>query len=434
VGGDADYAQLLRYSINTVRAFPENDAYDIMVMCDQDYAHNLSDMKQVKLHITPKNHSHIQSSMRKIEIFSYANIHTYEKVLYLDADTVITGSLAPLFDAVTRDNTLYVVPERSADHTSPYYHCGDTPYDKHNLEAFRVYQIFPFNAGQFCFKSSPSMRAHFDRVLEHMKSYNPTFHFYEQSFMNNHFNRLRNIDYALERYVQLFACDELDFENGKVVHHFCNASIPYTYKLQCMKECHDYFWKRNARRYTMELDTRGMISQMVQLRPHPCIAEIGTFKGDFAEVLLRTLQPGTLHLIDPWMGTIISGDQDGNNVGAVHGEQLYQYVQARFANDAQVHIHRAFSHDMMITPGHLDLIYIDGDHSYEGVKRDLMLSQKWVRPGGYICGHDYAMNHAKAHHHYEFGVKRAVDEFCKEYGYRIWGFLNDGCVSFVIRV
>jgi len=38
----------------------------------------------------------------------------------------------------------------------------------------------------------------------------------------------------------------------------------------------------------------------------------------------------------------------------------------------------------------LDLLFIDGDHSYEGVKQDFLLYRELVRPGGLIMFHDVA--------------------------------------------
>ena len=49
-------------------------------------------------------------------------------------------------------------------------------------------------------------------------------------------------------------------------------------------------------------------------------------------------------------------------------------------------------------------------------------------------GHDYEMNMDKANTRYNFGVKRAVDEFCKEHNQEIIAKGNDGCVSFCIKV
>jgi hypothetical protein len=51
-----------------------------------------------------------------------------------------------------------------------------------------------------------------------------------------------------------------------------------------------------------------------------------------------------------------------------------------------------------------DFIYIDGDHRYRGVKRDLAAFWPKVREGGFFGGHDYCL--AK-----KCGVIRAVDEF-----------------------
>ena len=62
----------------------------------------------------------------------------------------------------------------------------------------------------------------------------------------------------------------------------------------------------------------------------------------------------------------------------------------------------------LIEDDSLDFIFIDGDHSYDAVKRDVNLYYKKVKSGGIFAGHDY--NLAKNH------VDRAVDEFMMENG------------------
>jgi predicted O-methyltransferase YrrM len=50
-----------------------------------------------------------------------------------------------------------------------------------------------------------------------------------------------------------------------------------------------------------------------------------------------------------------------------------------------------------------DMVFIDGDHAYASVVRDIQLWRKHIRPGGIICGHDYANPEWP-------DVKRVVDE------------------------
>jgi predicted O-methyltransferase YrrM len=52
--------------------------------------------------------------------------------------------------------------------------------------------------------------------------------------------------------------------------------------------------------------------------------------------------------------------------------------------------------------GEFDFVFIDADHSYEAVKRDITLWRPKVKPGGWLCGHDLDKPH--------WGVRRAVEE------------------------
>ncbi len=81
-----------------------------------------------------------------------------------------------------------------------------------------------------------------------------------------------------------------------------------------------------------------------------------------------------------------------------------------------------------------DAIYLDGDHSYAGCKKDLDVAIRKIKPGGWIMGHDYQMNMAKARTFYSFGVKKAVDEFCEAFKQEIVALAMDGCVSFAIHI
>lgn len=75
--------------------------------------------------------------------------------------------------------------------------------------------------------------------------------------------------------------------------------------------------------------------------------------------------------------------------------------------EERVFLHRSFTENACgsFEDESLDFIFIDADHSYEGVKKDITLWSPKVKTGGYIVGHDIDWE----------GVKRAVEELIPEY-------------------
>lgn len=56
----------------------------------------------------------------------------------------------------------------------------------------------------------------------------------------------------------------------------------------------------------------------------------------------------------------------------------------------------------------LDFLFIDGDHSYEGVKQDFEMYRKFVRSGGWIAFHD--IKNTEHHRHRDCYVAQFWDE------------------------
>ena len=168
-------------------------------------------------------------------------------------------------------------------------------------------------------------------------------------------------------------------------------------------------------------------------KPGMVIGEIGVFKGEFATALLG-LQPSKMVLIDPWDGFLTSGDCDGNNVAQIDGEAAFMMVKEKTKGMPCVEIRRGYSEkELMEFPDEFfDILYIDGDHSFEGCFKDLQLARRKVKRGGWICGHDYEMNELKARNVYCFGVNQAVDIFCIKNNLKVRALGLDGCVSYAI--
>ena len=70
-------------------------------------------------------------------------------------------------------------------------------------------------------------------------------------------------------------------------------------------------------------------------------------------------------------------------------------------------------------PGSLDVLFIDGDHSYEGVKSDFKCYHHYVRSGGYIVLHDivedWGQRYGRKTNKYTGGVPKYFAEIKGDY-------------------
>ena len=133
-------------------------------------------------------------------------------------------------------------------------------------------------------------------------------------------------------------------------------------------------------------------------------AEIGVDQGVFSERILELARPRKLYLIDPWFP-----DPTGTRVPSP--EERFSMVRGRFAAQLDrgvVELIRKPSETAVarFADQSLDWVYIDGNHHYEFVKRDLELYFPKVRRGGFIVCDDYHFAGT-----FDDDVTRAVDEF-----------------------
>ena len=172
--------------------------------------------------------------------------------------------------------------------------------------------------------------------------------------------------------------------------------------------------------------------RMLDRLPKGCaVMEIGVWKGDHASILLDRLEPRVLHLVDPWRfqpayakrwygGAMAKSQAD---MDAIHDG-----VVARFAHRAGVLVHRKPSVDALreFEDGTLDIVFIDGDHSFECVVQDLALAQRKVRSGGYICADDWNWKDEQG----RTSVRNAVLAFLQMYPFNAFHVRDN---QFVLR-
>jgi len=133
--------------------------------------------------------------------------------------------------------------------------------------------------------------------------------------------------------------------------------------------------------------------------------EIGVWEGTFTKQIVRKSNPSELHIVDPWVFTEgMKKYFDGQEAL----EEVFERVYKRFGKRDNIFIHRCMSEQLASNfhDEYFDWIYIDGDHSFEGLYSDLINYYPKVKKGGLVIGDDYGGKSP--------GVEKAVNKFCTE--------------------
>lgn len=157
------------------------------------------------------------------------------------------------------------------------------------------------------------------------------------------------------------------------------------------------------------MDTRAKF--LSKLPRNGIVAEIGVAKGMFSEEILKISKPKKLYLVDCWEHQNAPNYKlDPNNVSNKEQKRRYDLVKEKFKDKANVFIRKGYSsHVAKKFPNHFfDWVYLDANHTYNEVKRDLSAWYPKIKKGGIISGHDY-----KRIANFPIGVIPAVDEFIK---------------------
>lgn len=157
------------------------------------------------------------------------------------------------------------------------------------------------------------------------------------------------------------------------------------------------------------------------------VAEIGVWRGEYAEVIRMQNGPKRLILVDQWLHF---DDPSNKNVRDNSQEvinRIYVETCACFSEYPAVTVMRMTSEEAagMLPDGLFDWVYIDACHEYDEVKRDLSMWWPKIKRGGYMCGHDYVPH---------VGVVRAVQEFLESEPSAVFAALTrDGSPSYGIQ-
>ena len=139
-------------------------------------------------------------------------------------------------------------------------------------------------------------------------------------------------------------------------------------------------------------------------------AEVGIWRCDYSKKIMEATQPAKLHLFDIDPSAIESAKR-------TFGEEI---------SNGRVAVHLGDSAATLesMPDQYFDWIYIDGDHYYQGVRRDLAAARPKLKDGGLLVMNDYIYFEPSGFSKY--GVIEAVNEFCIEHEFEMLYFALHG--------
>lgn len=168
--------------------------------------------------------------------------------------------------------------------------------------------------------------------------------------------------------------------------------------------------------------------------------EVGTFKGEFSREILNHDNVINLYMVDVWRPLPREEYDDFSN----HENYIDVYKEAtENINDfvERAHMLRCRSNVAcnLFADESLDFVYIDANHTYQGVKDDINCWYSKVKKGGIFFGHDYlkidyednkdlpiyawnpiiGQTGDDSKYIGMFGVNPAIDEFTQQYEYEL---------------
>lgn len=133
--------------------------------------------------------------------------------------------------------------------------------------------------------------------------------------------------------------------------------------------------------------------------------EIGTLEGSNAKSILKELNVKKLYIVDPYENYLDYSNSEPNTVKKLRKYQNRAKRRLRKHGDKIIWVKKLSDDAIGDIPPEVDFVYIDGNHEYEYVKKDMENYSKKLKKGGILAGHDITSFP---------GVGEALVEFCSE--------------------
>ena len=158
---------------------------------------------------------------------------------------------------------------------------------------------------------------------------------------------------------------------------------------------------------SLQLDEAALLYRLARrVAPGAAVAEIGRFKGGTTLMLASALPDGA----EVWsydLHVALRPDMTGPQLDAELETAL-----ARYGLTDRVHLVVGDSRTAEPPPRPCELVFVDGDHTYEGARADHERWSELVSPGGHLLFHD-AVDVGGYGNHYP-GIARLVAEIDRD--------------------
>jgi lipopolysaccharide biosynthesis glycosyltransferase len=230
-----NYTDVLAYLINSFKK--TGSTVDFLVYTTSDFKtliqSKCADLTGVNFFEKNFYKSMNQARISKLDIFDYPGIDNYEKVIYIDADSIFVKDPVQMFESI-QDDMVYVYGEGNILCDAEYW--GRSLFLKENSECADREGLASFIMG---FKNIPAIKKLFIKTKQafYLDMYQNKLRFYDQPFLNFFFihNNMCNTD-VFKKLVRSRESPEIAFRDGLFAVHFAGCPGHGNVKLDLMKE------------------------------------------------------------------------------------------------------------------------------------------------------------------------------------------------------
>jgi len=164
----------------------------------------------------------------------------------------------------------------------------------------------------------------------------------------------------------------------------------------------------------LAFDEAAYLYQVVRTIGNGHFAEIGRFKGGSTFLIAAAMDNDSIldsfdiHLITSlYNGYLEKINVDGNIL-----DNELRNALARYGLESKVNLFVENSTTVKLPDESYDFVFIDGDHSYDGAKKDFLHWKNTIKKKGHVLFHDAAKTTFSS---YSEGLIRLIDEIKKHY-------------------